>query len=108
MTNVHIYGVSINTIHWACKNGGDDITGTKEEMDAWVADALRVNEGPLPGVRYAVEPYVRDGLEPGCTEETHQLVMRMRAECADFLEERDALLKRVLELEAQLRREPSP
>lgn len=32
------YGIRITAISWACENGGDDVTGTREEMEAKAAE----------------------------------------------------------------------
>ena len=41
--------------NWACKDGGDDYTGTKEEMTALLNSWKK--EGIQQGVRYTVIPY---------------------------------------------------
>lgn len=74
------YGIHITTNQWACENGGDDITGTEEEMLAWVAQAIRENGGPLPHLRYTVEPYNgEDGRPPGVTDADLDSIHRERA-----------------------------
>ena len=49
------YGIRMVTVHWACENGGDDYTGTREEIEAQVATWKR--EGIPPNVRYDVILY---------------------------------------------------
>lgn len=51
------YGIRINQIHWACKDGGDeDYKGTKEEMQTLV-NSWNKEQGKLPGLNYSIIPY---------------------------------------------------
>ena len=50
------YGIWITLEYWACENGGDDLFGTKEEMEAKLAEWLKEEEGNRPGIQYEVRP----------------------------------------------------
>jgi len=53
------YGIRMLTVDWTCKDGGDDYTGTEEEMktlvNAWKRE-IEIKGYPL-NVRYSVIPY---------------------------------------------------
>ncbi|VVB55161.1 Uncharacterised protein [uncultured archaeon] len=51
------YGIRIVTSEWACENGGDDYTGTQEEMTALV-NTWKDEQNTLSNVRYTVIPYI--------------------------------------------------
>jgi hypothetical protein len=53
--NTMQYGIRMLVSNWACKDGGDDYTGTKEEMTALLNSWKK--EGIQQGVRYTVIPY---------------------------------------------------
>ena len=64
-----LYGIRVVTIHWGCKDGGDDVTGTKEEMTALIEQWNKENteRGATPGMsaHYDVIPYKgEDGKPP--------------------------------------------
>jgi len=51
-----VHGIRLTTTNWVCENGGDDITGTKEEMEAKAAE-YRASLYPGPLVEYKVAVY---------------------------------------------------
>lgn len=52
------YGIWITIQHFACENGGDDIKGTKEEMEILMKSWIEDDEHPLPpNVTYEVRLY---------------------------------------------------
>lgn len=57
------YGIRMLTTEWACENGGDDYTGTQEEMKAIIH--TWITEGVPKNVRYQAIPYSgQDGIPP--------------------------------------------
>ena len=51
------YGIRMLTVNWACKDGGDDYTGTQEEMKTLIK--TWETEEHTPNVRYTVIPYTQ-------------------------------------------------
>ena len=49
------YGIRMLTVDWACENGGDDYTGTQEELKDLIA--IWNSECTPKNVRYTVIPY---------------------------------------------------
>jgi hypothetical protein len=52
-------------LNWACENGGNDYTGTREEMTALVT-TWNKEQGVLLNVRYSVIPYTQACGEHPC------------------------------------------
>jgi hypothetical protein len=52
------FGIWIRMEHWACENGGDDLFGTKEEMEAklveWKAENAANGNPDPPDIVYEV------------------------------------------------------
>ena len=51
------YGIWVTMMHWSCENGGDDITGTKEEIERTIRQWINSNGGHRPDVKYEARPY---------------------------------------------------
>ena len=51
------YGIWVTTACWGCENGGDDVTGTKEEMEHTIRQWIKSNGGPRADVKYEARPY---------------------------------------------------
>lgn len=82
------YGIVVTLTHWACENGGDDITGTREELEAkvagWKAEWERKTSGVPNPVRFRVLPYKK---EKQSMPDYEDLIRRLEAAAAEDKED---------------------